>query len=91
MLHIHSFARTRARLALVAVIALASLATGCVKSSESRSDFRSEEWGLIQFETMVMTPDSRPDPQKLSVAKALLLSSNLPDDLKSNCLKQLGG
>ena len=37
MFHIHSLARTRARLALGAVVALASLATGCVKPLPDQS------------------------------------------------------
>ena len=64
------------------------MATGRASSSQNRSDFRSEEWGIIQFETMVMTPDASADPQKLGIAKALILSSNLPEDLKQWSLRR---
>ena len=67
------------------------LVTGIARSSEKRSDFRSEEWGLVQFETMVMTPDDAPDLQKLDIAKALVLSSNLSQDLKKWCVTHLAG
>lgn len=50
---------------------------------------RGEEWGMVRFETLLMEADTLPDPQKLSIAKALLLSSNLPQNLKSRCLRQL--
>ena len=66
------------------------VSTGCVRSSENRSDFRSEEWGVLQFETMIMTPDRAPDPQKLSIAKALFLSSNLALEFRNWCVERLG-
>jgi hypothetical protein len=63
--------------------------TGCAVSSEDRCDQRNEEWGVVQFETMVLDPDAQPDPDKLSIAKEVILSSNLPQDLKKWCVRQL--
>jgi hypothetical protein len=51
---------------------------------------RNECWGMVQFETMLLEADTVPDPDKLSVAKALVLGSNLPQDLKKWCARQLG-
>jgi hypothetical protein len=50
---------------------------------------RSEVWGVVRFETQILSPDPRPDAGKLSVAKTLLLSSNLPQELKKWCGRQL--
>jgi hypothetical protein len=58
-------------------------------SSEDRRDQRGEEWGAVQFETIVLDADTQPDPDKLSIAKDLILSSNLPQDLKKWCVRQL--
>jgi hypothetical protein len=63
--------------------------TGRAVSSEDRRDQRSEEWGAVQFETIVLDADSQPDADKLSIAKDLILSSNLPQDLKKWCVRQL--
>jgi hypothetical protein len=63
---------------------------GRAVSSEDRRDQLSEEWGAVQFETMVLDPDSEPDHDKLSIAKDLIMSSNLPQDLKKWCVRQLG-
>lgn len=63
--------------------------TGRAASSDDRRDQLSEEWGAVQFETMILNPDSQPDHDKLSIAKALVLSSNLPQDLKKWCVRQL--
>ncbi|MFL5813199.1 MAG: PilZ domain-containing protein [Bdellovibrionia bacterium] len=63
--------------------------TGRAVSSEDRRDQRSEEWGAVQFETIVLDADTQPDRDKLSIAKDLILSSNLPQDLKKWCARQL--
>ncbi len=64
--------------------------TGRAALSEDRRDQLGEEWGAVQFETMVLAPDEQPDHDKLSIAKDLILSSNLPQDLKKWCVRQLG-
>ncbi len=48
-----------------------------------------EVWGIVRFETMVLESDKTPDSNKLNIAKALILSSNLPQDLKKWCVRQL--
>lgn len=63
--------------------------TGRARTSDERSDSHGEEWGLVQFETMILDSDPDVDPDKLSIAKALILSSNLPQDLKKWCVRQL--
>lgn len=65
------------------------LSTGLAKLSDEACDQRSEEWGVVQFETMILTQDAQPDPHKLSIAKAVFMSSNLPQDLKKWCLRQV--
>jgi hypothetical protein len=67
----------------------AGLSTGIARSSDERSAVRVESWGVVQFETMLMDADPRPDAEKLSIAKALLMSSNFPQDLKKWCIRQL--
>lgn len=62
------------------------LRTGRVRSSFEQSEIR----GVFRFETLLLDPDSRPDQGKLSVAKTLILSSNLTQDLKKWCLRLLG-
>jgi hypothetical protein len=63
--------------------------TGRAVSSDDRRDQRGEEWGAVQFETIVLDADSQPARDKLSIAKDLILSSNLPQDLKKWCVRQL--
>lgn len=46
-----------------------------------------EMWGVVRFDTMLMQDDAKPDPQKLKIAKELVLSSNLPQDLKKWCVR----
>lgn len=60
------------------------LSTGLAQGSDSLSEVR----GVVRFETMLLRPDARPDREKLAVAKALILSSNLPQDLKKWCVRQ---
>jgi hypothetical protein len=67
----------------------AGLSTGTARSTDERSSARVESWGVVQFETMLMDADPRPDADKLSIAKALLMSSNFPQDLKKWCIRQL--
>ena len=50
---------------------------------------QNEVRGAIRFETLLLEPDQKPDSGKLSIAKTLILSSNLPQDLKKWCVRQL--
>lgn len=50
-----------------------------------------ESWGLLSFETLVLSKDPNPDSEKLSIAKKIVLSSNLETNLKDWCLKQFKG
>jgi hypothetical protein len=61
--------------------ATTGLVAGPVESSEER--------GFVRLETVAITPDAQPDAGKLEVAKALILSSNLPQDLRRWCVRQL--
>jgi hypothetical protein len=45
--------------------------------------------GALRFETRRLVPDEDLDPQKLAIAKQLILSSNLPQDLRNWCSRQL--
>ncbi len=62
------------------------LLTGTSRPTASQSG---EQWGIFRFETHLTRDDASPDPGKLSVAKALILGSNLPQDLKKWCGRQL--
>jgi hypothetical protein len=48
-----------------------------------------ETRGIIRFENLVLEADETPDPAKLRIAKTLVLSSNIPQDLKGWCTKHL--
>lgn len=61
------------------------LGTGRVQGSEQRA----EDHGVVRFETMMIEKDARPDARKLEVAKALVMSSNLPEDMKRWCQRHL--
>jgi hypothetical protein len=49
-----------------------------------------EERGVIRLETLLLKADTAPDPGKLNVAKTLVLSSNIPEDLQKWCVRQMG-
>jgi len=61
------------------------LVTGRTSPAEESSEVR----GIFRMETMLLEPDQKPDPGKLGIAKTLLQSSNLPQDLKSRCIRHL--
>lgn len=63
---------------------------GLSTGSASSSDEISEMHGIVRLETLMLNADFRPDPVKLNIAKSLLLSSNLPEDLKKWCVRQVG-
>lgn len=54
-------------------------------------DTPAEVWGAVRFETVLLKADPQPDPAKLMIAKTLIMSSNLPQDLKKWCVRMLGG
>lgn len=55
-------------------------------SGESR---QTPEIGLVRFEVLTHVPDVHPDAEKLQIAKTLILSSKLPQDLKQWCTRIL--
>lgn len=57
------------------------LSTGRTRHSYEQSEMH----GVVRFETMLLEPDSSPDSEKLEIAKTLILSSNVPEDLKRWC------
>ena len=61
------------------------LATGLGKPSQ----IRSENQGAMRFETLLLEPDAKLDPGKLAIAKKVLMSSNLPQDLMKWCVRHL--
>jgi len=63
------------------------LRTGVVKNSYEESMVV----GLTRFDTLLFTEDSAIDPQKLNLAKRLISSSNLSEDLKKFSFRRLEG
>jgi hypothetical protein len=63
--------------------------TGLSTGQSENSDEQDEIRGVIRFETMLLKADEKPDPEKLSIAKKIILSSNLPQDLKGWCARKL--
>ena len=63
------------------------LRTGTVKNSFEES----LTMGVTRLETLLFHEDSAIDPQKLNLAKRLISSSNLSDDLKQFCARRLEG
>lgn len=61
------------------------LSTGVADHSFENSEIR----GVIRFETMLLKADSKPSRDKLSIAKTIVMSSNLPQDLKKWCERHL--
>ncbi len=78
----------------IAIVVLASfiqwdetsgISTGQIESSFEPSEVR----GVVRFETLLLKPDAAIDSRKLAIAKTLLQSSQLPQDLKAWCVRQL--
>lgn len=65
------------------------LSTGLAESDDHRATGHGESWGVIRSESTLMRPDPALDHDKLSIAKALILGSKLPPELKNWCLNQL--
>ena len=57
------------------------LSSGRTAPTESHSEIR----GIHRLETLYLDPDSTLDSEKLEIAKTVVLSSNLPLDLKNKC------
>ncbi len=63
------------------------LRTGLVKNSYEESMV----FGITRLDTLLFAEDSAIDPQKLNLAKRLISSSNLSDDLKNFCIRRFEG
>ena len=61
---------------------------GLVTGTWTPSNQTGEVWGVMRLETQILERDGAPDSAKLKIAKALLLGSNLPQDLKKWCLRR---
>ena len=60
------------------------LSTGETRISKEKGETR----GVLRFETLLLEPDSSPHLEKLDIAKTVILSSNLPQDLKTWCQRK---
>lgn len=65
----------------------AGVSTGRMSFSSEPSEIR----GVVRFETMLLDKDEKPDWNKISVAKTLILNSVLSQDLKNWCVRHLEG
>lgn len=61
------------------------LTTGRTLMSDEESELR----GVVRMVTLLLDPDRDADAGKLKVAKELVLSSNLPEDMKKWCASRL--
>ena len=61
---------------------------GLSTSETSVSDHLCERSGIFKRETVFLVPDPAPDSSKLSIAKTVILGSNLPQDLKTWCVRR---
>lgn len=57
----------------------------------SGESHQNTEIGLVRFEVLSHLSDPQPDSEKLQIAKTLILSSKLPQDLKQWCTRVLRG
>jgi len=62
------------------------LTTGRTDSASANDP--SESWGVVRFETLFLRHDAKLDLGKLQIAKTLVMSSNLSQDLKKWCVRQ---
>ena len=62
---------------------------GLSSGTVNHSNDANESWGVVRFETMILNPDPKLDSGKQSIAKTLLLSSNLPEALKKWCSRRI--
>jgi hypothetical protein len=63
--------------------------TGASTGRTEQSQEPGEVRGILRFETLLLHPDPKLDPGKLRIAKTLVMSSNLPEDLRNWCVRQL--
>jgi hypothetical protein len=61
------------------------ISTGRILPAKEQSQVR----GIVRLENLLLVPDVSPDSGKLAIAKTVILSSNLSQDLKSSCIRQL--
>lgn len=61
--------------------------SGLCTGSTKVLDQESENLGIVRLDTLSLNADSKPDPEKLSIAKSMILHSHLPQDLRSWCLR----
>jgi hypothetical protein len=61
---------------------------GLTTGRTDTQDSPSESWGVVHFETMLLRHDLKVDQSKLQIAKTLVMSSNLPQDLKKWATRQ---
>ncbi|MGK5083908.1 PilZ domain-containing protein [Bdellovibrionota bacterium FG-1] len=64
---------------------------GLITGRACPSDEQGETRGILRIETLWLVSDSDKDRDKLAVAKTLILSSNLSEDLKKWCVRKLEG
>lgn len=64
------------------------LVTGRIAAA---ADVESVGTSLIRLETMILDPDLKPDPGKLEVAKTLVLSSNLAQEVQDWMIRKMAG
>ncbi len=62
---------------------------GVVTGRANPSREPAETRGIVRFENLLLDADAKPDPGKLRIAKTLVLSSNIPQDLKGWCTRHL--
>ena len=65
------------------------LQEGLVTGRAEASDESSETLGVVRLATTLMDPDPQADPSKLDIAKNLILSSNIPQEIKDLCAERL--
>ena len=53
------------------------------------SDLKSEVRGILRLETLYLDSDPKADRSKLGIAKTVILSSNLPQDLINWCIRKM--
>ncbi|HTL10963.1 MAG TPA: PilZ domain-containing protein [Bdellovibrionota bacterium] len=63
----------------------AGLSTGRTLPADEQSEVR----GAVRFDTLLLEPDAKPDAGKLNLAKTLVLSSNMPSELKNWCTRRI--
>lgn len=60
------------------------LSTGSIKDTGESG----ETMGIVHLQSCLLEKDPAPDSEKLNIAKKIILSSNLPQDLRTWCVRQ---